>query len=142
MSIQDDQVAPRVTATQLGPVPGQAGMSVFATAGPLVSWARICPQIRESAGRRKGRNATGDGNAYLSAAISEAVMGALRTGSFLAARYKRLVRRMPKKKALVATGNTMLTIIWHLLADPAATYRDLAGDYYQPRHPPRQPPHH
>jgi transposase len=117
-------------------------MGVFATSGHLVSWSKFCPQIRESAGRRKGRNATGDGNPYLSAAISEAVMGALRTDSFLAARYKRLVRRMPKKKALTATGNTMLTIIWHLLADPHATYHDLGADYYQHRDPARQAASH
>jgi len=117
-------------------------MTVFPTSRHLVSWARHCPQIRESAGRRKGRNATGDGNAYLSAAISEAVIGALRTDSFTAARYKRLIRRMPKKKALVATGNTMLTIIWHLLADPATTYRDLGADYYELRDPARQKRNH
>ena len=117
-------------------------MGVFATSAHLVSWARFCPQIRESAGRRKGRNGTGDGNAYLSAAISEAVMGSLRTGSFVAARYKRLIRRMPKKKALVATGNTMLTIIWHLLADPETTYHDLGADYYELRDPARQARNH
>jgi len=117
-------------------------MGAFPTAPHLVSWARYCPQIRESAGRRKGRNATGDGNAYLSAAISEAVIGSLRTGSFTAARYQRLIRRMPKKKALVATGNTMLTIIWHLLASPDATYRDLGGDYYELRNPARQARNH
>ena len=117
-------------------------MSVFPTPGHLVSWSKFCPQIRESAGRRKGRNATGNGNPYLSAAISEAVIGALRTDSFLAARYRRLVRRMPKKKALVATGNTMLTIIWHLLADPHATYHDLGSDYYDRRDPARQARNH
>jgi transposase len=117
-------------------------MTVFPTARHLVSWAKLCPQVRESAGRRKGRNATGDGNAYLSAAISETVMGALRTSSFLAARYKRLVKRMPKKKALVATGNTVLTIIWHLLNDPDATYHDLGADYYERRNPERQARNH
>ena len=113
-------------------------MTVFPTAGHLVSWARLCPQVRESAGRRKGRNATGDGNAYLSAAISEAVIGSLGTNCFTAARYKKLIRRMPKKKALVAAGNSVLTIIWHLLADPEATYADLGGDYYELRDPARQ----
>lgn len=117
-------------------------MAVFPTSAHLVSWAKICPQIRESAGRRKGRNAAGDGNAYLSAAISEAVMGSLGTSSFAAARYKRLIRRMPKKKALVAASNTMLTIIWHLLADPHATYRDLGADYHERRDPARQARNH
>jgi transposase len=113
-------------------------MTAFATSAHLVSWARLCPQTRESAGRRIGRASTGAGNPYLSGAISEAVIGALRTDSFLAARYKRLVRRMPKKKALVATGNSMLTIIWHLLADPAAAYHDLGPDYHERRNPARQ----
>lgn len=113
-------------------------MAAFPTAPHLVSWAKLCPQVRESAGRRTGSNATGKGNAYLSAAISEAVIGAMRTPSFTAARYKRLIRRMPKKKALVATGNTMLTIIWHLLADPDATYHDLGPDYHERRDPERQ----
>jgi transposase len=115
-----------------------ADMAVFPTSAHLVSWAKLCPQIRESAGRRKGRHATGDGNPYLSAAISEAVIGSLRTDAFAAARYKRLVRRMPKKKALVAAGNTMLTIIYHVLADPGATYVNLGDDYYDRRDPDRR----
>lgn len=117
-------------------------MAVFPASAHLVSWAKLCPQIRESAGRRKGRHATGDGNPYLSAAISEAVIGSLRTDAFAAARYKRLIRRMPKKKALVAAGNTMLTIIWHVLADPEATYRNLGADYYDTRDPARQARNH
>jgi len=38
---------------------------------------------------------------------------------------------MPKKKALVATGNSMLTIVHALLADPGASYHDLGPDYYE-----------
>lgn len=117
-------------------------MTVFPAPANMVSWAKFCPQIRESAGRRLGRNATGDGNVYLSAAISEAVVGALGTDSFVAARYTRLVRRMPKKKALAATGNTMLTIIWHLLADPHATYHDPGADYHDLHNPARQARNH
>jgi len=48
-------------------------------------------------------------------------------------RYRRLARRMFKKKALVATGNPMLTIIHALLSDPAASYQDLGADYYEQR---------
>jgi hypothetical protein len=40
---------------------------------------------------------------------------------------------MPKKKALVATGNSMLTIVHALLADPDASYHDLGPDYYEQR---------
>ena len=82
-------------------------MTVFPTAAHLVSWARWSPQVRQSAGKRKGSNATGRGNPYLGAALGEGAASAGRTQSFLGARYRRLTRRMPKKKALVATGNSM-----------------------------------
>ncbi len=120
-----------------------ADMTVFPTAAHLVSWARWSPQVTQSAGKRKGSNATGRGNPYLSAALGEAAIGAGRTQSFLGARYRRLVRRMPKKKALVATGNSMLTIIHALLSDPEASYQDLGPDYYEQRmHTRRQARNH
>jgi hypothetical protein len=106
---------------------------VFPTASHLVSWAKWSPQVRQSAGKRKGSNATGRGNPYLGAALGEAAASAGRTQSFLGARYRRLTRRMPKKKALVATGNSMLTIIHALLSDPAARYTDLGAGYYETR---------
>ena len=108
-------------------------MTVFPTAAHLVSWAKWSPQVSQSAGKRKGSNATGRGNPYLSAALGEAVIGASRTQSFLGARYRRMVRRMPKKKALVATGNSMLTIVHALLSDHQASYQDLGPDYYEQR---------
>src|SRR5713101_2332063 len=86
-------------------------MTVFPTASHLVSWARWSPQVKQSAGKRKGSNATGRGNPYLGAALGESTASAGRTQSFLGAKYRRLSRRMPKKKALVATGNSALTII-------------------------------
>ena len=108
-------------------------MTVFPTAAHLVSWARWSPQVKQSAGKRKGSNATGRGNPYLGAALGEATISAGRTQSFLGAKYRRLTRRMPKKKALVATGNSMLTVVYALLADPAARYQDLGPDYYEQR---------
>ena len=108
-------------------------MTVFPTAAHLVSWARWSPQVKQSAGKRKGSNATGRGNPYLSAALGEVSISAGRTQSFLGARYRRLAKRMPKKKALVATGNSALTIIHALLSDPAARYTDLGPDYHEQR---------
>ena len=40
---------------------------------------------------------------------------------------------MPKNKALVATGNSMLTAIHALLSDPQASYTHLSPDYYEQR---------
>ena len=118
-------------------------MTAFPTASHLVSWAKWPPQVKQSAGKRKGGNATGRGNPYLSAALGEASISAGRTHSFLGAKYRRLARRMPKKKALVATGNSVLTIVHALLSDPDACYQDLGADYYQQRmHTRRQARNH
>jgi transposase len=108
-------------------------MTVFPTAAHLVSWARWCPQVAQSGGKRKGANASGRGNPYLSAALGEITISAARTQSFLGAKYRRLVKRMPKKKALVATGNSVLTIVHALLSDPDATYHDLGPAYHEQR---------
>jgi transposase len=118
-------------------------MTVFPTASHLVSWAKWSPQVKQSAGKRKGSNATGRGNPYLGAALGEAASSAGRTQSFLGARYRRLARRMPKKKALVATGNSMLTVMHALLSDPSARYTDLGAGYYETRmHAHRQARNH
>ena len=62
-----------------------------------------------------------------------AASGAARTDTFLAERYQRIARRRGKRRAIVAVGNSVLTIIWHLLDDPAARYRDLGPGYYESR---------
>ena len=68
-------------------------MTVFPTAAHLVSWARWCPQIAQSGGKRKGSNAAGCGNPYLSAALGEISISAGRTQSFLGAKSCFRVRR-------------------------------------------------
>ena len=110
-----------------------ADMTVFPTAAHLVSWARWSPQVRQSAGKRKGSNATGRGNPCPGAALGEGAASAGRTQSFPGARYRRLARRMPRKKALVAAGSSMLTIMHALLSDPDARYTDLGAGYHETR---------
>ena len=53
--------------------------------------------------------------------------------TFLGERYGRIARRRGKAKAQVAVARSILTIIWHLLSDPAARYADLGTGYYQAR---------
>jgi transposase len=107
-------------------------MAAFPTAGHLVSWAKFAPIEASSAGRKKG-GSTGKGNPWLAATIGEIVAGTARTDTFLGERYRRLARRRGKKRAIVAVGNSVLTIIWHLLSDPNASYHDLGTDYHQSR---------
>ena len=104
-------------------------MSRFPTPGHLVSWAKFAPKARQSAGRSKAAT-TGKGNPWLGGTLGEAATSAARTKTFLASRYKRIARRRGKQRALVAVGNSILTIAWHLLSDPAAHFTDLGPDWH------------
>jgi transposase len=108
-------------------------MAVFATAGHLVLWAKFCPQVKQSAGKTKGRNSRGKGNRYIAGVLGEVSVSVGRTKTRLGARYQRLAKRRGKAKAQVAVGNTVLTIAHALLSDPTAEYHDLGADYYEKR---------
>jgi len=70
---------------------------------------------------------------YLGGALGEAAVNAGRTQTFLGTKYRRLVRRMPKKKAQGAISRTQLVITHVLLSDPEAEYTDLGTGYYEQR---------
>lgn len=107
-------------------------MGQFPTPAHLVSWARLSPRtIQSGASRRAG--ATGKGNPYLKGVLGEAAAAAAKTDTFLGERYRRLVRRIGKLKALVAIARSILVIVWHLLADPTARFHDLGADYHASR---------
>lgn len=62
--------------------------------------------------------------------LGEAATGAAKTNTFLGERYRRLVRRRGKPKALVAVARSILVVVWHLLADPNTRFHDLGSDFY------------
>jgi transposase len=107
-------------------------MTRFPTAARLVSWAGLCPSARQS-GPRTRAGKKGQGNGYLRGSLGQAALGAARTDTFLSERYHRIARRRGPAKAQVAVARSILVIIWHLLADPAARYTDLGPGYYQAR---------
>jgi transposase len=107
-------------------------MSRFPAAGHLVSWAKLSPRtIQSGTSSRSGR--TGKGNPYLKGILGEAAAAAARTDTFLGERYRRIVKRRGKLKALVAVARSILVIIWNLLANPAARYHDLGSGYHASR---------
>ena len=107
-------------------------MSRFPTAAHLVSWAKLCPRtIQSGAIQRCGK--TSRGNPYLKGALGEAAAAAAKTNTFLGERYRRIVKRRGKLKALVAVARSILVIIWNLLNDPTARYADLGADYHATR---------
>jgi transposase len=105
-------------------------MTRFPTPGHLASWARQAPGVSESAGRRKAKGA-GRGNPYSGGALGEAAASAARTQTFLGAKYRRLIRHMPRPKAQRAIMRTQLVITWHILSSPCTVYNDLGTDHYE-----------
>ena len=106
-------------------------MTRFPTAAHLVSWAGLCPSARQS-GPRTRAGKKGQGNGYLRGYLGAAVAAA-RTPTFLGERHQRIARRRGRAKAQVATGRSILVVIWHLLNDPQARYADLGPDYHASR---------
>ncbi|UXY32885.1 transposase [Streptomyces sp. HUAS TT20] len=143
----EEMIAPFVQALQrLDEVPGidptaaavilaEIGldMSRFPTVGHLASWAKFAPGVKESAGKNKGRGATGHGNRYLARELGESAVGAARPDTFLGERYRRIARHRGKKKVIVAVGRSILVIVWHLLNDPEVRFEDLGSDFYTRR---------
>jgi len=104
-------------------------MTRFPTAGHLVSWAKFAPRARQSAGKAKP-GTTGKGSPWIAGTLGEAVIGAARTKTFLGSRYHRLARKRGKRRAIVATGRSILVIAYHLLSDPDARFDDLGPDWH------------
>jgi transposase len=137
--------APRPTAQRLADIPGinlaaaqvilaEIGLDMnrFPTPQHLCSWTRLTPQVLQSGARSRGGK-TSKGNPYLKGILGSAAAVAARSNTFLGERYRRIVKRRGKGKALVAVARSILVIIWHLLANPSAHYRDLGPDFYQTR---------
>jgi transposase len=104
-------------------------MTRFPTAGHLVSWAKYAPKAKQSAGK-SNPGTTSKGNPWIAGTLGEAGIGAARTKAFPGSRYHRLARRRGKQRALIAVGNSILTIAWHLLSDPEAHFTDLGPDWH------------
>ena len=107
-------------------------MGQFPTPAHLVSWAKLSPRTIQSGAKHRA-GTPGKGNPYLKGVLGEAAAAAAKTNTFLGERYRRLVKRRGKLKALVAVARSILVIIWHLLADPTARFHDLGADFYTNR---------
>jgi transposase len=104
-------------------------MTRFPTPAHLVSWAGLAPVAASSGTRAASRK--GHGDVHLKNSCTQAALGASRTQTFLGERYRRLSRRIGGARAQCATARSILIIIWHLLADPAARFTDLGPGWHQ-----------
>lgn len=104
-------------------------VSNWSTAGKLASWACLAPGNHESAGKRKSGKRR-RGQKWLVTALIEAAHAASRSkDTYLAAQFHRLRARRGTKRAAVAVAHSIVTIIYHLLANPAQGFKELGGDY-------------
>ena len=92
-----------------------ADMTQFPTSKHLASWAGLSPGNHESAGKKRNTRAV-KGNPHIKSALCESAWAVSRSrNTRLATKYWSLAARRGKKKALVAIGHRMLTIVYHML---------------------------
>ena len=111
----------RVTA-HLAAVPASWGVDADGVTGPQAGQARDAAAL-PAADRLDEIPGLG----------REAAYAAANTDTFLGERFRRLAFRPGgggRKKAGCAVGRSILVIVWHLLNDPAARYRDLGPDWH------------
>jgi transposase len=104
-------------------------MSRFASSAHLASWARLCPGLHESAGKRRSTG-TGTGNNWLRTTLLESAWAASHSrGSYLGAQYRRISKRRGPKRAAIAVAHSILVIAYHVLREGVA-FQDLGTDYF------------
>ena len=104
-------------------------MSRFPSHAHLAAWAGVSPGNNESAGKRKSGRAT-HGDKWLKATLVEAAWAASKTrGSYLKAKYQRLVSRRGKKRGALAVGHNILIIAYHIIKEQCV-YQELGADFF------------
>jgi transposase len=145
-----DEIAQRLTADReaialLDTIPGVGqraaeiliaeigtDMRRFPSAKHLASWAGMCPGNHESGGKRLSGK-TRKGSRWLRQLLVEIAHVASKTkNTYLAAQYKRIAARRGKKRALIAVGHTILTIVYTMLTRKQP-YQDLGAAYFDQR---------
>jgi hypothetical protein len=116
-------------------------MEVFPNEQHLASWAGMSPGNNESAGKKKNSRIT-HGNKYLRTMLVQAGWAASRTkNTYLGSKYKSLVGRRGKKKALIAVGHKILIAAYHILKDKVV-YKDLGTEHLENLNKQKQIVHH
>ena len=102
-------------------------MEAFGSSEKLAAWAGVCPGNNESAGKRKAGR-TRKGNPYVRRILCEAANAASRTRSALAEKFKALLVRRGRKRAIFALAHKILKIVFVLIRR-GDYYRDATIDY-------------
>ena len=118
------ETAARVILSEIG-----ADMSRFKTDAHLVSWAGLCPQSDESAGKRRSTRIR-KGAPWPKTTLVQCAWAAIRTkNTYLRAQFYRLRGRVGPMKAIIAVAASILTAIFHMLTK-GAPYNDLTPAHF------------
>ncbi len=78
----------------------------------------------------------------MKSALVESARGAARTKDcYFESQYSRLAARRGANRAAIAVAHSLLTVIYHVLSDPACDYQDLGVSYFDELNPVRQVKH-
>jgi transposase len=111
-------------------------MKPFPSDAHLASWSGMCPGNNESAGKRRSGKTT-KGNRWLRRALTQAAWAASRTKkTYFSSQYRRLAARRGKKRAVVAVGHTILSVVYYMLRH-RTTYVELGADHFDRIEPER-----
>lgn len=128
-----DQISAALLITEIG-----VDMSQFNKGQHLASWAGMCPDNNESAGKKK-RGPKHKGSPMLRKILCEAAQSARRTNSQFKGMFEGLVIRRGYKRSIVAVGHKILRVIFAMLSknehyqDPSIDYEALHVHKNAPR---------
>jgi transposase len=105
-------------------------MTPFKTHRHLVSWARMCPRLDESAGKVHSTR-TMKGAAWIKTLMIQAAWCAIKVkDGYPRAQFLRLRARRGTKKAIVAVAASLLTVVYYMIRD-GTPYKDLGIGYFE-----------
>jgi transposase len=116
-------------------------MNQFKDATHLSAWSGMCPGNNQSAGKSKSSRIR-KGNKHLKVTMTQVAWALSRTkNTYLGAKYRSLVPRRGKKRAIIAIGRKALVICYHMLKNNVS-FQELGVDFLDNLEPERKAKYH
>jgi transposase len=116
-------------------------MNQFKDAAHLSAWAGLCPGSNQSAGKVKSSRIR-KGNKHLKVTMTQVAWAISKTKhTYLGSKYRALVPRRGKKRAVIAIGRKALVICYHMLRD-SKPFHELGDDFLDKLEPERKAKYH